>query len=419
MSIKKSHKSDSAKSSVAGFLFQFERALSILTELTSISHSITIEEVDDIAVEKENGTILIADQAKHSISQSGSTFQDTSYALWRTLELWVEKSQNGIFNKDTKFICSSNKSIPPNSLLYAIAHEDFESVLSKVKNLVKDQKEKLDGLAPDRGKHIKKILRIIKYVLKEEELFKVVQCNISIDDTLNLKEEILSKLHLDSDHLKFNQKENVYHSLIGWLTDHSLYQWKNNAPASFNKKSFNDKYLSLIKSPSIVNVIFRSQDEITISGKDLIGKDEELFVKQLTVLKRKESTKKRLINNAIEDYIRFELEQVYMMKEVGELTKKDFQKFIKTCFMKWQDCYDSIVIDEIGNYTEEEQNQLAVQIYDHLMLKMELDFNEEWKITTQSRYIKNGSFLVLSNIPEIGWHPDWENLFKSDKKEKN
>lgn len=109
---------DSAKGPAAGYIFQFEKALLMLTKLDK-DDFISIENVDDIAVHK-NGSVYITVQAKHRISSSGMTFQDTSYSLWRTLQIWIQKIEKGIFNDETQFVCSTNKIIPKDSLLLFI-----------------------------------------------------------------------------------------------------------------------------------------------------------------------------------------------------------------------------------------------------------------------------------------------------------
>ncbi|MDL2255193.1 hypothetical protein LJC38_01235, partial [Parabacteroides sp. OttesenSCG-928-K15] len=112
--------SDSAKGPSSGYLYQFEKALLLLSELESSNDYITIEDVDDIAAHKENGTVILTIQAKHSISNSGTTFEDTSYALWRTLQIWINKLENNTLNRNTEFICATNKSINNKSLLSKI-----------------------------------------------------------------------------------------------------------------------------------------------------------------------------------------------------------------------------------------------------------------------------------------------------------
>ena len=109
--------SDSAKGSISGYIYQFERALHLLCGLEKKEQFISVEKIDDIAIHSDEGSILILEQDKHSILESGSTFKDTEYALWRTLQLWIQKLQAGLINSDTKLFCSTNKEIPDDSLL--------------------------------------------------------------------------------------------------------------------------------------------------------------------------------------------------------------------------------------------------------------------------------------------------------------
>jgi len=46
------------------------------------------------------------------------------------------------------------------------------------------------------------------------------------------------------------------------------------------------------------------------------------------------------------------------------------------------------------------------------MKELSLQFDEAYSFSDSTRYIQNGTFLKLSDIPEIGWHPEWENRYK-------
>ncbi|WP_179318818.1 ABC-three component system protein [Winogradskyella helgolandensis] len=407
--------SDSAKGSLAGFLFQFERALLLLTKLDNNSNFISIEDVDDIATHRENGTVLIADQAKHSISQSGSTFEDTSYSLWRTIELWILKLENKTLNEQTKFICSTNKQVKKTSLLYSICNEDFDSVLSKIQNLEKNQKQKLTELRkkePQKGKSIEKNIKLMNFVLKKEEHLKIVHKSISIEDIPNIKELIYNKLLLNTDKYSSLQRENIYHSMIGWLVDGSLYKWKDSRKAKFSKSQMDNKYHSTLSTPSISNAIFRAKESFNIDKNTIRIKKDGLFVKQIQAITRRKDAQERIVKRAIEDFIKYEIEHTYVINEIGEFTKEDFKKFIDSCYESWQSYFDTKVIYELSEYNEKEKNEIAINIYDYVMTELKINFNYDYPINTSNDYIKNGSFLKLSNIPKIGWLPDWESKFK-------
>src|SRR5690242_17548715 len=124
--------SDTAKGPLAGYLFQFEKALLLLSSLEFDDDYISIEEVDDISTHHDDGAVLVTYQAKHSISSSGTTFEDTSHALWRTFQIWIEKLEKGVFSDDTKFICTTNKSISTSSLLSKIVSSDFDIIIDEI-----------------------------------------------------------------------------------------------------------------------------------------------------------------------------------------------------------------------------------------------------------------------------------------------
>ena len=191
-----------------------------------------------------------------------------------------------------------------------------------------------------------------------------------------------------------------------------MYKWRNGRKAKIEKGDLDRKYQSLINSPSIIKAIFRSKEEISIVEDDIDARKNELFVKQLQDISLNSEVKKRLIKRAIEDYIRYEIEHTYIINEVGDFTKNDFDKFISQCQEKWQETFDSFIVKELDQYSNEELNLKAFEIYDYIMKKLDMNFQLDHSFNINNIYIKNGGFLKLSNIPEIGWHPNWETLYK-------
>ncbi|WP_350286906.1 ABC-three component system protein [uncultured Croceitalea sp.] len=408
-------KTDSATGSFAGYLYQFEQGLYSLLLLEESSSYLSIEDVDDIATHSKDGTVLITLQAKHSISRSGSTFSDNSNSLWRTIEIWLSKIEEGIFDQNTKFICATNKSIPEESLLYKISKNTLEDSIQLIKEHKKVILDKKKAKA-EKGKDYtiaEKILPIINRVLKSEDSFKSIHSNLQIRDESELKEKIVNRLLLNSDSLSDLQRDNIYQALLGWLQEICLYKWRNGAKASVKKGELDQKYQSLINSPSIIKAIFRSKDDIDVGEDEINATKNELFVKQLEDISLNANAKRRLIKKAIEDYIRYEVEHTYIINEVGDFTKKDFDQFIGQCQEKWQETFDSFIVKELNEYSDEEMNSKAFEIYDFIMKKLEMNFQIDHSFNINNIYIKNGGFLKLSNIPEIGWHPNWEKLYKN------
>lgn len=409
--------SDSASGSISGFLFQFEKALVLLATLDNITDVVSIEQVDDVAVQSDEDLVLVTIQSKHSIAPNGTTFEDTSKSLWRTLQIWIEKLESGIFNDSTKFICSTNKKIADHSLLRRILTGSFDEVVQDIQVLLDRQKAKLQTLQSsngDAGKSIKPIIRLIEFVLSKQDKFRVIKENLSIEDKESLMERFFIATHMTTDNYSKARKEFVYDAMYGWLLNGSKAKWLQGTKigATFNKKDFDSKLSIVNANPAIVNAVFRKKDDLgTIDFKRLSDVKKELFVAQISDLHRKKTAKERLIENAVLDFIYHDIEMAHIVRG-GDFTEPDFREFQKACMDRWQSYVDTVIINELEEYDDIEKNEMAIKIFDYIMNNIEVNFQEGFSFSSSNSYIRNGTFLKLSNIPEIGWHPDWELKYK-------
>jgi len=409
--------SDSAKGSLSGYLFQLEKALLLLSNLTCVTDYISIEHVDDIATHNEDGEVLLTVQAKHSILTKGTAFEDTSYALWRTLQIWIQKFESNIFDEKTLFTCCTNVEIPSNSLLYSIKNNSFEDVISLIETLLLKQTEKLIKFnAGDKeGNALKKVISLIDFVLKNQSIFEKIKNNILIKDNECIKEEFLNRLYINSTY-SVTQKDAVYHEFYGWINSSCVAKWRNNKEAKFTKKSFEEKHLRIFNNPSIINAVFRTKQTLRLlDDKEIQVRRNDLFVKQIEDICRRKDAKKRIIKEAIIDFIYSDIELTHIITKKGDYTESDFEEFLNQCFETWQACFDQKVIKEIDEYDEEERNALAIRIYDEIFNSIEIKFKHSISFNSTNSYVKNGNFLKLSNIPRIGWRPDWESKYNSNE----
>lgn len=409
--------SDSASGSIAGFLFQFEKALVLLATLDNTTDVVSIEQVDDVAIQNDEDLVLVTIQSKHSIAPNGTTFEDTSKALWRTLQIWIEKLENGTFNNSTKFVCSTNKRIPDNYLLRRILTKSFDDVIEDIKLLLKNQKEKLKKLQDSKGNagnSIRAINKLIEFVLSKEDTFRIIKENLEVEDVESLKDRFFIATHMSTDNFTQTRKDFVYDHMYGWLINGSKSKWLQGTKigATFTKMDFDAKLSIVNANPAIVNAVFRKKDDLgTINSNLLSEVKKELFVTQISDISRKKSAKERLIENAVLDFIYHDIEMAHIVKG-GNFTEPDFREFQKSCMDRWQKYVDTVIIKELEEYDEIEKNEMAIKIFDNIMNNMEVNFQEGFSFNSSNSYIRNGTFLKLSNIPEIGWHPDWESKYK-------
>lgn len=407
---------DSAKGSISGYLYQFDRAFTLLCDITEAGAFISIEEIDDVAVHSKEGTILIVEQDKNSIADSGTTFEDTSKDLWRTIEIWIQKIKAKTLNTSTKFHCSTNKIIPNNSLLKYIVQnkESFELILKRIEKLKKAQEKKLENYKEKEGKkgtYVKKILSLIDFALANETELKIIVTNLSVYNNTDIKKDIIAKLRISS--FSEEQQEIIYNNLYGWILSTCKFRWNNNSHAQITKEDFDYQYKRNLTSPSIVNAIFRAKKDINIDNIDFESKKDEIFVKQINFLKTSEKSKQFFVRKAIEDFLRYEIEHTRIISK-GNIPKEDFNEFLETCKDKWENYFYGLITKEIEDYSVEEMNEFGIKIYNYIINELQIQFKNDINFNTDNAYIKNGSFLKLSNIPEIGWHPNWETLIKSE-----
>lgn len=407
---------DSAGGQLAGYLFQFEKALLMLAELENQTDYISVEEIDDVSAHNADSTILTSLQAKHSISCSGNTFENTSNSLWRTLEIWVEKFTEGIYNDQTDFICCTNKIVPSDFLVRKIIVLSNEDTMNEFENLLLQQKEKLKEFKeknPKSGSSISSIIKKMQYVINNKDIFLKIKPKMKIHDNENIKERFCTRIHVGSENYTTLQRDNIFKDFFGWISYGSKAKWKNELEARFTKKEFDEKMYQILRNPSIVNAIFRKKEILgtTILPDEILKKSKDLFVIQIEDITRNKRSKERIIQNAIIDFICCDIEIKHII-EIGNYTEEDFQAFLNTCSEVWLKLFDQKVIKEFTSYSEEEKNTLAVEIYDSIMNKVRIDFKEGFTFSPTNEYIRNGSFLKLSNIPNIGWHPDWQSKYK-------
>jgi len=397
---------DNAIAPSAGYIFQFEKALLMFPEL-DINDFLSIEQVDDIAKLRENGTIILTVQVKHSISNSGSIFQDTSLALWRTLEIWISKLESGIFNNQTIFCFSSNKEIPKKLLLSSFKEKSFDEILVLINDLLDKQKAKLNTLKRT-GNHIKRIISLIEFVLKHQSAFKIIVQNIKFSIDSDSKANFLNKIHFNSRNKTQHQKDNCYEAFYGWIVQNCMNKWKNGNEAVFSKTDFDTKYSQIVNNPTIVDAIFKAKKDFSDVDNLIFEKYKDtLFVKQIKDLTWRKSAKESAINDAILDFIYSEIELKNII-DIGDYTSQDFDDFTELCKRKWEEWYDSLVIRDLDDYTEAEKNRLAVDLFLKIMKQVEIKFGGNYQFTDNTKYIQNGTFLKLSDEPRIGWHPEWE-----------
>jgi len=407
---------DSAAGPAAGFIFQFQKALVLLADLQNVKDYISIEQVDDVAAHKDDSTVIITAQAKHSIASSGTTFEDTSYSLWRTIQVWIMKLVTNTFTDQTTFVCTTNKKIPNDALLRqfkgAKTFDDAKGIIEAIHTTQQGKFARWTKKDSAKGKSMSQIINLIEYALSRPAEIKIIWENLNIEDEANFKDSFLNRIHAITPAITPQRRDRIYEEFYGWIIHTSLAKWKNAVDATITKESFNNKFHIINSAPSIINAIFRTKSALgTIDDRDIKNKQSELFVRQIEDMDWREDVKNRKVKTAILEFIYHDIELKHVIDK-GDYTQLDFDAFLAECERTWQEIFDSHFALDLDAYTTAERNEIARTVYTSIMQNVTLAFNGGYTFTTDNAYMRNGCFLKLSNIPTIGWHPEWEQKYK-------
>jgi len=399
---------DSAEGAISGFLFQFEKALLMLASLTDAHGSVSIENVDDISTHdgQDADKILTTTQAKHSLSATGTTFSDSGEALWRTIEIWVSKLKDGTFDTNTEFICSTNKTIPTDALVRKLQSSEFAQAKVIIEDLATALESKIEEKQAkgEAASTLTKVATKIRNILKLESHLETVLVNLKVEDAEEVKPKFLEVMRLTTDEVNTTKQDEIYQTYYGWLLQVCYAKWKNGEKAIIDKQMFDRKWSIVNSSPQLINAIFRKKEALGTLPDDKKARiKDELFFRQIDDIERGPG-KKFVLEKAVSDYIHHEIEMSHVIGR-GEFTHDDFDQFRTKCSQRWEELFYEQVTKT--DYTDAEMNEVAIKVYDAVMNEMQLNFTGGFQFDLDSRYIKNGSFLKLSNKPDIGWRPDW------------
>lgn len=387
-----------ATGQMAGYLFQPDRALVLLCSCKS-KEAVSIELVDDVALVDEDGIVIYREQDKSSIQPNGKPFKDRSKDLWNTLKIWVDEIKSGTLIIDTtKLVCVTNKILDKDSLIKIIAAAKNDEEVAAAFFLLKAASTK-----PPEG-----IKEIIKSVIAEENILRQIIPQITLieeNNTESRSREIGEKLNLPVD-----IKENVISSLRGWFMETILIQLDEGKAPVIRKTDFINRLTKLITKEADDKIVFKVkrmvQSNITDIDREQVS--DRIFVKQLELIEHPE--KNGILLDAIDDFLCSESERTRLTLK-GDIDREDLNDMDDASRERWKEVFRrkqaqlKLIVDET------ELAIIAYEIYDDTIS----NYIAEIKGYRTHAYLTKGSFHKLSDQLEIGWHPEWKNIFQKNE----
>ncbi|GEM_PF-1911239 len=389
-------KKHTAPGQLAGYLFQPDRALLLLATSPRTS-SVSVELVDDVAITNKDGNIVYREQDKSSV-KVGNTFKDRSKDLWNTLYIWIKDVEDNLLDPDTtQLICATNNILENNSLIKKIASAHSEQEVKSIILLLKTAIANPPETYKDQ----------IEYVLSKEEILEKIIPAIYLSEGSNLENlnnEIAEALRLPEKH-----QTEIIQSLKGWVNENIVKALQANKPAIIRVVDFitilNKKKIKFLDVG--INFLAKQYVQNNLVGNEIEQSKERLFVKQLEVMNHPEL--EGIIVDAIDDFLCSEIERNRLIKE-GEITGDDLQEMDENNRLRWKEVFRRHIVRVTKRSSKKDLKKISFEIFDNTTsgyISRLVGFE-----TTQ--YISKGSFHKLADEPnpQIGWHPEWEKLFK-------
>lgn len=400
-----SEKTSAANKSI-GFEFQFYYFLYRLLMLDE-GESVGLEVEDDVSTKLKNDRQILI-QLKHSVQEAASgnviALTTLDIDLWKTLSNWSkvirdendgrkEKRYQLAFVKKTDFLLASNKSQNENNeFLKTIRrfHNDEIDIAALRKYLVSLQTTTKND---DIKAYIEDVLKLDIDVARE--FMSNLDFELDMEDIVGKCKKKIKVMMIDDSRL-----DEIFLKLDSQLRQDNYEKVKLKKHIAITFDEFHARYRRYFE-------LARSSElQIEALGKEVVLNAElekQRFITQLIDIgDLKQSDTSRMF-----DYTRMLLKTRNNLDNwlrLGLVTKTEVESLHSQAKQKWQ--------VEFDYHHEDISTDEAIKKNCRKLLYALRREEIKWTRGALDLEVSNGEFYYLSDIPEIGWHPEWKDKYK-------
>lgn len=371
-----------------GYTLQIPRALFHLLNANE-GDVISVEVIGDVGVENPSGDAT-SEEDKASIV--GNPVTDRSKNLWKTFYNWLIDIEGGkLVLQKTRFILYNNKAGQTgiaDALHSANTPEDAKAVITSITQELSDIKEDHE------------IWKYFDYVMNEHvEKFKelIVRFDYETGSQTGAPEIVQA---LKSKFIPENQIASIKDELLGWLTQEVMTHISNKQPARIKWEVFHKKVM-------VVFSRYRTKDLIDFASKsppsstDIEGHIEakRTYVRQLEVIEMAQGD----IVEAVTNYLRANVNRTQWIEAgiIDSTMARDMEKQLEEF---WKNTKTDIEITQ--QHTEPSDRG-------KVLLSRCANKTHTLRGNTPPASTISGTYHLLADEPTLGWHPQWETMFKN------
>ena len=383
--------STEARGQLLGYCLQFPRALLRLLELTP-GGAVGIEIDGDVSAFSPEG-IKISEEDKSSIRRDALT--DMSTNLWKTFYNWCKliQARDDINFSNIRFILYTNHSVAGDSLVQEMSDAETNCAINQV---VTKTREIFGRISNSHS-----IYPYLFYLLNEEIVtFQEVISHFELATHSNTAE-----LYEDIDNViktKYVPEVDIQYireQLEGWLQNQISMKISRQESPIITFDEFNHKCIELFQRSRSKSLVDFSIHKLPLD--DALQKEANarpVYIQQLEAIG---SDSSELIE-AVSDFLRANVNRQEWIEHdyVDEDTMIDFQNRLQSYYTTRRKQISLIYSDR------------PPEVQGKILLGDCKTRNESLNGMTPPDKTISGTYHFLSNQRFIGWHPQWENIFK-------
>ena len=380
--------SHSVPATVAGFDFQFQRALLDLIDANN-GDVIGIETLDDVAVISADGTKTL-EQDKFTTSESGTVYGDKTHNLLNTLSTWLAAALMGEIDCDTtKFYLVTNVKCST-GLVQDISDCEVDEAAHKIVSRIRG----LDG----KSQEFQTLIRLLDEPGAENLLSTVCIHTKLLESQDDIALKVQEALPVESAYAA--SRQHIFKTLLGWMHDSAFAAWQRRSPFLVTKQHYINELGAIKDRLRRESKREKPPSELPVTKAELDGLSDQMFVRQIQLV----SDDNDESYDARADYLRCIAEKSRLSEE-GEILKQDWLDFDDGLKDRWEK-----IFRHKKRLRPPERSERDVG-YD--IMSTTLNGQDEVKLAGSSityQYLSRGSYHRLSDALKVGWHPRFEDL---------
>jgi C-terminal domain 7 of the ABC-three component (ABC-3C) systems len=383
--VKRSNSKHLAGASLAGSLFQLERALCHLANAEI--DAVGVEHVDDVASFRDD-QVVAQEQDKHLISPRAEVVGDRSHALWRTLQIWVGQRRAG--STCGRYLLAVNTEVTGQIALQIKRLRSGDVTPAEIVAALRSA-----GLPTRRTRASSRLQACIDDVLLEgDAALEALVSAIEIVDgqvSMDWRSIVLRGAAVDDT----VDQGVVLQGLLGWLSDALITSWRAGQPGVVTRQALIRQCRALERSLIQRRLLPRPASEVPVAPADRSRAMARRFVDHLG---RIEAEREDVVQ-AVDHFLQFAVERWRLAKE-GGIPRDEWKHRGDRLQQRWANIARMVKRENVGEPRSAIGHAiLSRTTYDHYEPIDGLDCRE--------LYMTSGHYHRLADADAVWWSPDF------------